>query len=205
MSPRLPSLPVSDQEERTYSIWPFVAVFVVLGLVGLFGILIFGNPTSPTGTIPSFTTTSTTPTTEAPDSSVPVTVPGGAAAPEGVRDVVAEGDVTSYAFDTPEALATVPLRAVVARATAAPDGSGTGIVLDVSCTRSADEVLAQVSVTESSSAVTVLPVVVLAADATAPCPAGAAPRQVTLPLRQPIGTRSIVLVPPGTEVPAPTP
>ncbi|UDY37816.1 hypothetical protein [Dermatobacter hominis] len=195
---------MADQE-RTYSIWPFLILFVVLGTVGLIGILAFGSPSSPTGTIPSFTTTSTTPTTEPPEDTTPVTVPGGAAAPEGVRDVVAEGDATSYAFQTPESLATVPLRAVVARAQATPDAAGTSLVLEVACTASADEVLGQVSVTETATSVTVLPVVVLAAEGTAPCAPGAAPREVTLPLERPIGSRSVVLVPAGTEVPAPGP
>jgi hypothetical protein len=92
---------------------------------------------------------------------------------------------------------------VVARATAVPDAAGASIVLGVACTASADETLAQVTVTESSTAVTVLPVAVVAAAATAPCDPAVAPRQVTLPLQQPIGARSIVLVPAGTEVPAP--
>ena len=196
---------MADQE-RSYSIWPFLIGFVLLGFFGLFGFLLFGSPSTPTETIPSFTTTSTTSTSAPPeDSGGPVTVPGGAAAPEGVRDVVAEGDATSFAFQLPESLASAPLRAVVARAEATLDAAGTSLVLDVACTASADEVLAQVTVTESATAVTVLPVVVLAAEGTAPCAAGAAPRQVTLPLTDPVGGRSVLLVPAGTQVPAPGP
>jgi hypothetical protein len=197
---------VSDVEkERTYSIWPFLLLFVVLGFGGLFGFLILGNPTTPTDTIPPFTSAPTTSTTEAPDDTTPVTAPGGAAVPERVRDVVVDGDSTSYAFEVPETLATAPLRAVVARAQAVPDAAGTSLVVDVACTASADEALAQITVTETAESVTVLPVAVMGADATAPCAPDAAPRQVVLPLRAALGGRGVVLVPAGTPVPAPTP
>ncbi len=198
---------MSDQDqERTYSIWPFVAVFVVLGTVGLVGILMFGSPSTPTETIPSFTTTTEAPTSTGPDGgAAEVTVPGGDPAPDGVRDVVVDGDVTSYAFGTPESLASEPLRAFVARARATPDAAGTAIELDVSCTTSADEAIAQISVTATPTSITVLPVVIAPASGGAACTPGTAPLRITLPLTEPVGGRAVVLVPAGTEVPPPGP
>jgi hypothetical protein len=48
----------------------------------------------------------------------------------------------------------------------------------------------------------VLPVVLAPADA-APCAPDALKRTITVPLASPLGTRQVILVPAGTEVPTP--
>jgi hypothetical protein len=192
-----------DEGERTYGIWWFVAAFVLLGAVGLAALLLVGNSTSETVQLPLDTTTSVTTTTAAPGATTAsVTVPGGAPAPEGVREVVSSGGATSYAFTTTEELASVPVRTVVGRATAVPTPEGTSLAVTVDCTVAEGEALAQLSITEDASSVTVLPAVLAPVSAPA-CVAGTVLRQVTVPLASPIGSRQVVLVPAGTEVPTP--
>jgi hypothetical protein len=193
-----------DDEERTYGIWGFVVVFAVLGAVGLGAYLLFGNTTDETVQLPAVsTTTEVTTTTVDPAATVaPVTVPGGAPAPDGVQAVVSSDGVTSYAFATPQELAQVPIRTVVARAAAVPAAGGSSLQVTVDCTVGVGEALAQLSITESPDSVTVLPVVLAPADA-APCAPDAVRRVVTVPLASPLGTRQVILVPAGTEVPTP--
>ena len=48
-----------------------------------------------------------------------------------------------------------------------------------------------------------LAAVVLVPPNAPPCSAAAVPREVTLPLAAPLGQRTVLVVPPGTEVPQP--
>ncbi len=195
-----------DDEPRTFSIWAFVAVFVLLGAVGLVGVLIVGNSNSETVQLPveqtTSTTEATTTTTAAGGGTTPVTMPDGTPAPEGVQDVVSEAGATSYAFVTPQELAEVPVRTVVAPATAVPDAEGTSLEVTVTCAAAVGEALAQLSITEDGSTVTVLPVVLAPADAPA-CDPATVLRTITVPLAAPVAGRQVVLVPAGTEVPTP--
>ena len=196
----------SDDEPRTYGIWGFAALFVVLGAIGLGAFLVFGNTTTETVQLPAISTT-TLPDTTVPDpdgTAAPITVPGGAPAPDGVREVVSSNGATSYAFTVPEDLSQVPLVAQVAPATAVPSADGTSLDITVTCTKVVGEALAQLSITEDPTSVTVLPVVLVPADAP-PCVAGEVLQQVTVPLDPPLAGRQIVFVPPGTAVPTPTP
>jgi hypothetical protein len=192
---------VDEDQERTYSPWVVLAVFLVIGAVGLAGFLLFGGGTSPTEQLDVDQTTSTT-TTTTTTTLPPVTAPGGEPVPEGVQDVLVDGGVTSYAFTTPAALAQVPIRTVVPRSTATPSEDGTRLTVVVECSVGVGEALAQLTVTEDTATVTVLPVTIAPADAP-PCPPGAEPRTVTVPLTEPLGTRSVIVVPGGTEVPTP--
>jgi hypothetical protein len=194
----------ADGDERTYSIWGFVVAFVVLGAIGLFAVLAIGNTRSGTVQLPTRQTTSTTSVPETTPTTPPVTVPGGAPAPEGVQEVIVDGGVTSYAFATPAELAQIPVRAVVPPATVTPSADGRELVVGVSCAVAVGESLAQITVTTDPATVTVLPVTLAPANAP-PCDPTAAPRQVTLPLGEPLGARPVIVVPGGTEVPTPTP
>ena len=129
-------------------------------------------------------------------------MPDGTPAPEGVQDVVSEAGATSYAFVTPQELAEVPVRTVVAPATAVPDAEGTSLEVTVTCAAGVGEALAQLSITEDGSTVTVLPVVLAPADAPA-CDPATVLRTITVPLAAPVAGRQVVLVPAGTEVPTP--
>ncbi len=68
------------------------------------------------------------------------------------------------------------------------------------CARSADEFLAQVVVTEDVRSVSFAAISVVPPDSL-PCGDGAEPRRVELQLLEPLGERSVVVVPAGTEVP----
>lgn len=189
------------ERERTYSIWPFLAVFLLLGAVGLAGILVVGNPTTPTETIPAFTTTSTTtPSSTAPEPAV--TVPGGAPAPDGVKGVVVADGTTTYNFRRPAELSAGPLRAAAARSLVTAGIDGSSLVVGIACTLSDDEVLARIAVTESTERVDVTAVVVDAEDG-ATCSAGAPIRQVEIPLAAPLAGRPIAVAVAGTPVAVP--
>lgn len=190
------------ERERTYSIWPLLAVFLVLGAVGLAGILVVGNPTTPTETIPAFTTTSTTtPPSTAPEPAV--TVPGGAPAPDGVKGVVVADGTTTYDFRRPAELSTGPLRAAAARSLVTAGIDGSSLVVGIACTLSDDEVLARIAVTESTERVDVTAVVVDAEDGGSTCSAGAPIRQVEVPLAAALAGRSITVAVAGTPVAVP--
>lgn len=195
----------SDGEPRTYGIFGFLAAFVVLGTVGLLAFLVLGNSRTPTVQLPAASTTAGPTTTEAADdgTAAPVTVPGGAPAPDGVTQVVSSGGVISYAFEAPATLAQTPVQAEVPPTTATPTAGGTGLDVTVTCAGTAGEVLAQLSVTETATSVTVLTVVLAPAGAP-PC-TGEVLRTVTVPLTSPLGARTVTVVPAGTPMPAPPP
>ncbi|MFZ4518251.1 MAG: hypothetical protein ACOYOP_07675 [Microthrixaceae bacterium] len=193
-----------DGEPRTFSIWLFLAAFVVIGALGLAALLLLGGPSTPTVQLPTrqTTTSSTVPSpTVAGGGPVP-TVPGGAPAPEGVQSVVVDGDATSYAFTVPEDLTRVAVRAVVAPAEAVPTPDGRSLTVTVRCGAATGEVLAQLTVTEGDTTVGVLPVVLAPTGAPA-CAPEAAPRVATVPLAEPLAARTVVVAPAGTEVPIP--
>lgn len=190
-----------DDRERTYSPLVVLLGLVLVGLVGLAGLIVLGSGRSATEQVAVDQTTSTTTTTVAPTAPT-VTAPGGGPVPDGVQDVLVDGPVTSYAFATPPELAQVPIRTVVPRSTATPSADGTQLTVVVECAVGVGEALAQLTLTEDATALTVLPVTIGPADAP-PCPADAAPRTVTVPLAEPLGSRPVIVVPGGTEVPTP--
>lgn len=195
---------VDDGEQKSYGIWGFVVVFAVLGAIGLGAVLLIGNTTTETVQLPqASTTTEPTTTVLAPDATTaPATVPGGAPAPDGVREVISSDGATSYAFTTPEELSQVPVRTIVAPALAVPTADGSALQVTVTCTAAVGEALAQLSITEDATTVTVLPVVLAPADA-APCVPTSVLREITVPLAAPVGGRQVLMVPAGTEVPTP--
>lgn len=218
--------------------WGLIALFVVIGVIGLLALLLVSFPRSATtqvagpatpntvlsgpasdeAALPAEgssgdpaapnaeqTTTTTPVATTAPtgssiDPTAPVTVPGGALAPAGVREVLVADGATSFTFDVggefPAATATTAVAPT--RAVAGPDGAS--LAVSVGCATSADEVLAQISVGEGPSAVTVV-AVVLVPPGGRPCDPDDPRRQVDIPLAQPLGLRSVVIVPAGTPIP----
>jgi hypothetical protein len=195
----------TDGDERTYGIWGFAAGFVVLCTVGLVAFLVLGNSTSPTVPVSTVSTTApgrTTTTGDPATTAAPITVPGGGPAPAGATEVVTSGGVTSYTFAIPGDLAQLPVRSVVAPATAVPGADGRSLDLTVTCAYGAGEVLAQVGLTETGQSVTVLPVVVVPSDAP-PCAAGEVVERVTVTLTAPLAGRPVDFVPAGTTAPTP--
>ncbi len=201
--------PFAADPDRTYSIWPILIGFLVLAAIGVAGLVKLGSPSSPTETLPPFATTTTVasePSADAPaagDDAPEPTAPGGASLPDGVTDVTSAGGVTTYVYgerpDPPDDSAV----AVVARGQVVPGVDDGSIVVDVSCTVADGELLAQVTVTETATAITVRPVVV-ASQGAAPCTATSPGRQLELPLQAPVGGRTLELDPAGTVVEVPT-
>jgi len=206
--------------QRSYSIWAVLGVFVVIGLVGLVGLFLVGSPRTPTVQLSGNqrlvdradpgqadadqAATDQTDALPADEPAVsepsPVTVPGGAAAPVGVSDVLRAEDSTSFTFDVPPEIASAATVTAVPPVRVAYSADGTAVVVGVSCAVSSAEVLALLSVTETASSVTVLPVV-LVPDGGPPCDGAAPPREVIVPLASPAAGRSLTVVPAGTAVP----
>lgn len=180
-------------EERTYSIWGFVAAFAVMCAIGIV-LLLLGIGADPgTEVVPvpqTLPERASTTTTEAP-----------VELPDGVREVLRGDGTTSWVFDTPTAsVGATDLSAVVApmRVTVSPDGRTASLVID--CAQSAEELLGQVVATEGETAVT-FAAVALVAPGAPPCTESSAPRSVELELPESLGDRAVVVVPAGTELP----
>ncbi len=196
---------IGSDSERTYSIWPFLIGFVALGAVGVAALLLGGGASSPTQTIPSFTTTSTavsTTSTVSADPNAAVTVPGGGPAPAGVSAVNVDGDMTTYRFAVDGTAAVGALHAYVARAQAVPALDGASVIVSVACTEGDQESLSEIRLTEDEVTLHVEPVVV-APVFPGTCTASTVQRRVTLPLHSPIGGRQLVLSTPATAVAVP--
>lgn len=206
---------------RTFGIWGFVALFVAMGVVGLVTLLVMGTGSPRTEQLQtpqslpddweeaaSSTTSAAPSTTAAEGASDPagsgagtaVTTPDGWPAPDGVVEVLVEGELTSYVFAPPPEPARDGLDPVVAPMGAAVTDGGAAVELTIGCARSSEEFLAQVAVTEASDTVTFV-AVALAPQGASPCAQGSDPFRMEVPLRDPVGDRAVVVIPPGAAVP----
>lgn len=136
-----------------------------------------------------------------PGSDTQVTLPDGRPAPDGVAEVLVDGEITSYVL-TPPPTVTDPgrMEPVVAPMGLAQFDGGSEIRLTIGCARSSQEFLAQIAVTEAADTVTFV-AIALAPAGGPPCVPGATPMELFLPLREPVGDRTIVVVPPDSPVP----
>ncbi len=213
---------------KTFSIWSFAAVFAVLGLLGL-GWLLWGPqpedgsvelhvpqtlpeetaaPTPPRRRSGSPTTEPTgmaglIPGTTSPTTSVPSapatrpTLPNGSPAPEGVTEVVAEGDTVRLRFVGPAGLPQ-GWAARVAPTVVSPVAGDRGLQLRIGCAASPSERLVEVAITEGDTAITVA-VAVVSPPEGPPCADGS-DTVLEVPLRGPVAGRTLVAVPPGTDI-----
>jgi hypothetical protein len=213
--------------ERTYSIWGLLALFAVIGITGLLALILVAFPRSPTTQVAGHATRNTVPGASAsgatasspgvgrvdPDAAPPltsdpatanpagpVTVPGGAAAPTGVREVLVSDGATSFTFDVASDFPADGATTAVAPLRVVPGTDGASLNASIGCGTSSQEVLAQLSLSETTSAVTVIAVVLVPVGG-APCDPAAAAREVNVPLSKPLGARSVVVVPAGTPIP----
>jgi hypothetical protein len=120
--------------------------------------------------------------------------------PAGVTGVLRDQGTTVLSLEVPAELGTTPTTPVVAPVRVRPSADGSSITVVVSCARSQAEAPAQVSVTETPDAITVL-AVTLVPEGGAPCDPAAAPREVAIALQGPVGGRSLIAVPGGTAIP----
>lgn len=140
------------------------------------------------------------PSASSTESSTQVTLPNGSPAPDGVAQVLVEGELTSYVLTPPPAADPGRMEPVVAPMGLAQFDGGSEVRLTIGCARSSEEFLAQVAVTEASDTITFVAIALAPRDG-APCEPGATPREIFLPLREPVGDRTIVVVPPDSPVP----
>jgi hypothetical protein len=136
-----------------------------------------------------------------PGSGTRVTLPDGRPAPEGVAEVLVDGELTSYVLTPPPAVAEPSrMEPVVAPMGLAQFDGGSEVRLTIGCARSSEEFLAQVAVTEAADTITFVAIALAPRDGP-PCVPGATPIELFLPLREPVGGRTIVVVPPDSPVP----
>ncbi|MEI2697132.1 MAG: hypothetical protein V9E94_01860 [Microthrixaceae bacterium] len=200
----------SEDGERTYSIWWFVTVFVLIGGVGLLFVLRVGSdsPTidvGPEATLPA-PTTALTSTTVLSAEAAPGTdeAPGAATAqeglPDGVSQVMTQGGATSYVLTVPDD-AGPGSEASVAPMQVQVGSDGRTATLRILCGPSVDDVPVQVMVTEGDTTVTFVAISVGPRNG-APCSDAVVTRELTVELANPIGGRAVVVVPAGTSVPS---
>ena len=172
----------------TISFWVIVAVAVVLFGVGLY-LFVKGSPSGETSQLDV--------SMRRPQESTP-SLPDGSDVPAGVIDVLEADGALTYALEPPPEWADYEgtPTATVAPVTVEPVDDGAALLVRVACASSAGEYLAQVGLTESASTITVMAVAVQPDDG-APCDPAATAREFRLPLQEPVGQRSVVVVPPG--------
>ena len=165
-----------------------MAVAVVLFAIGMF-LFIQGNP--------SGTTSQLDVSMRRPQASGP-SLPDGGEVPDGVIDVLEVDGALTYALEPPPEWAEYEGNptATVAPVTVEAVEEGAVLQVHVGCAASSGEYLAQVGLTESVSTVTVMAVAVQP-DAGEPCDPAAPTRDFRLPLQEPVGARTVVVVPPG--------
>lgn len=193
-----------QDDEGGLSIWLFVGAFVLLAMVGLVVVLMVGSPT--TDTRPGLTASSTT-TTEAPVSSTTtttagptVTLPGGIPAPDGARTVTFDDGVLRINFDIDRTeLGSRPLAMVPPMQPRSIDG-GNAVEVTVGCSRSTREQMSEITVAETADSVMIAAVVLVPASATV-CNPNYQPTTITLPLSEPLGQRTLSVLPPSTKLP----
>ena len=173
---------------RTISFWVIAAIAVVLFVVGM--VMFIGGDTK--GATTQLDVSQRTPQPTGP------TLADGSAAPEGVAEVLESDGALTFALEPPAGWSDVQGEPVTAVAPVEVEqvDDGSALELSVACASSADEYLAQVGLTESASSITVMAVAVLPVDG-APCDPATPPREFRLPLQEPVGSRTVVVVPAG--------
>ncbi len=172
----------------TISFWTIAAVAVVLLGIGIY-LFVKGDPSGSTSQLDV--------SMRRPQESGP-SLPDGSEVPDGVIDVLEVDGALTYALEPPPEWADYEgtPTPVVAPVRVEQVDDGAALRVHVGCAASAGEYLAQVGLTESASTVTVMAVAVQP-DAGEPCDPAAPTREFRLPLQEPVGDRTVVVVPPG--------
>ncbi len=173
----------------TISFWTIVAVAVVLLAIGIY-LFVKGNPSGSTSQLDV--------SMRRPQAAAP-SLPDGSDVPDGIAEVHETDGALTYALEPPPEWADYEgtPEPLVAPTTAEPVDDGAALQVRVRCAASSEEYLAQVGLTESASTVTVMAVAVQPDAGAAPCDPAAAAREFRLPLQEPLGSRTLVVVPAG--------
>lgn len=192
---------MNEEEEKGFSIYPILGVFLALGALGLAGVLLLsGTGSSPTEQLPRDPTTSTTSTTGPPgESTASFEFPDGSALPDRISSVEVSPGQWVYTYKIPASFLEEPNRAETSPALAEPASGGAAVALSMACTISAGSLPAQITVLEDPLQVRIIPVAI-GHTLGEPCPPLESIENITLPLEEPIGTRQLVVDAPGTVV-----
>jgi hypothetical protein len=208
-----------EGDQRTYGIWGFIVAFTLMCVVGVV-LLVFGGSSgsgttqlSTPQTLPEQASTTTTAADDADAAadgagSTTTTTSSGQAGsgqadanlPDGVTQVLSEGGTTSFVFRGPAGVDASSLSTFVAPTAVRLSEDGRTATLTVGCAQSSEEFLAQVLVSESDTSLTIAAISVAPPDG-APCASPATTREVELELPEPLGDRSLSVIPRGTPVP----
>lgn len=191
---------MEDQnQERTYGIWGLLALFVLIGAVGLYLVFTLGaadrTPTEPRPAQPGPVATDSTTTVPQSD----VTFLDGSAVPEEIFEVVAEPGRHVYLYTLPDGFTDEITSSVVAPTLVSVADDGLSVTLVMTCAVSADSVPAAVRVSEDPFEVNVM-AVAIGHPLGDPCPEGEELTTLTIPLESPMGSRRVVLSRPGESV-----
>lgn len=191
---------ITDEEPpRTFSIWWFLALFLVMIGFGIYGVIAWGTyareptdelPRTPVTTDPGATTTS---------SSVPVTLVDGSAAQPGIIEVQGAAGDRIYRFEIPEAFSGVATASEVPRVEVERGDDDRTLTLTLHCAVSAEAVPSMLHITEDPFEVNLTPVVV-APRLGEPCPDDGEVATVKVVLDEPVGARRLVIERPGTKL-----
>ncbi len=188
-----------EDGERSYTIWGFGALFVVLVAVGTWAVVAFGTqdrelteelPVGSSTTGPEDTTSTV---------AVPPTMLDGSPAPPEVYEVVVAPGKHTYLFTLPDGVDDEPTDSVVAPSTVAKSDDELHLTVNMVCAVSDGSVPAALTITEDPFEVNVIPVVI--GDSFGPaCPPLSVVGTIEVALDEPVGARRLVLAQAGTPV-----
>ncbi len=193
---------VNDEEQKSYSILIILVVFFALGLIGLAGVLILGpSGQSPTQQLSkdTSTTSSSTSVPEGVADPAEYVLPDGSALPDNIEKVLVSPGQRVYVYKVPDGFTSEPNLSVVAPAETESALGGAAVTVDMGCAVSSGSVPDQITIFEDHLEVRVIPVA-LGHTLGVPCAVDEIIDTVTLPLEEPLGTRGLVVDPPGTVV-----
>jgi hypothetical protein len=194
---------VSDDTQKSYSIWGILAVFLLLAGLGLAIIITSGsNERSPTQRLADDPSTSTTTSSSTTSSTTPMTFPDGTPPPERIEKVTASPGQIIYTYRLPAGFMDQPTKSMVAPAIVESADGGKAVSIAMACAVSDGSVPAEVIVLEDPMEIRVVPVAIGHALGS-PCPSGQTIERITIPLEQPQGTRRLVVTPSGAAVKLP--
>lgn len=186
---------------RTYSPAALLAVFLVIGAIGLVLVVFAGasdrTPTEQVVSDDSVVITTSETSSSVPATTVPLAFPDGSAVPEDITGVVYEPGRVTYTYAVPPELTGTDSARAVAPVLIEPANDGTALAVTVTCAVSTGSLPAEILVVEDPLEIRVT-VVVAGKRLGQPCQPFDVIETVTIPLEAPIGQRQILATPPGT-------
>ena len=190
----------ADGEERTYGIWGFAALFVLIIAVGTWAALSYGtydrDPTEVLSPGPSTTAAESTTTTSEP---VPLTLLDGTPAPEEVEDIIVVPGQHTYVFRLPEEWEGQPTDSAVPPSIVDLADDEQHVTISMACVISDGSRPDAVRITEDPYEINVTPVVT-GLSFGPPCSEGSIAGIFSVAFEEPVGSRRLVVTPSNADV-----